>query len=34
MVASDIRISHKMKNKGQMNIEKDIIKYETNKYML
>ena len=28
MVAKDIKISLKMKNKGQMNIKKDTMKYE------
>ena len=28
MIAKDIKISLKMKNKGQMNIKKDTMKYE------
>ena len=30
MVANDVRISQKMKNKGQLCIEKDIMKHEKN----
>lgn len=30
MVANDVRISQKMKNKGQLCIEKNIMKHEKN----